>query len=206
MTLSLICDLHAFIHYVPLLQPGCQKLSVGLSKTKVSDQIVNVFLVREVRPSLLNHICETVIWIFNIFLAIWLAAVSWRWLITLQGSWNWQLGAVWYWGNGRKNVWINNLRCILASATFGRIRHAEVAVAWVVSWLQLNSQDSKLHDSLFSSASTCNIADIIINYINLKTGNFTHYLIKGMILTYNKFFYSTLTYVKTFQLQLLKLY
>ena len=27
------------------------------------------------------------------------------------------------------NAWINDLRCILASATFDRIHHAEVAVA-----------------------------------------------------------------------------
>ena len=97
-------------------------------------------------------------------------------------------------GNGRRNVWINDLRCILASATFSRIHHAEVA--WVVSRLLPNSQDSKLHGSLFSPVPTCNIADIIINYINLKTGNFTHYLIQVMILTYNIFSYSTLTYVK----------
>ena len=69
MTLSLICDVHAFIQQVPLLEPGCQKLSIGLGKTKVSDQIVDVFLVREVWPSLLNRNCETVIWISNIFLA-----------------------------------------------------------------------------------------------------------------------------------------
>ena len=62
-------DLHAFIQQVPLLEPGCQKLSIGLGKTKVSDQIADVFLVREVWPSLLNRNCETVIWISNIFLA-----------------------------------------------------------------------------------------------------------------------------------------
>ena len=196
--LSLICDLHAFILQVPLLEPGCQKHNIGLGKTKAYDQIVDVFLVREVWPSLLNRICETVIWISNIFLAVWLAAVSWRWLIPLRGSGNWQLGAVCYWGNGRRNVWINNLRCILASATFGRIHHAEVAVAWVVSRLPWNLQDSKLHGSLFSPMPTCNITDIIINNINLKTRNFTHYLIQGMILTYNIFSYSTLTYVNIF--------
>ena len=68
--LSLICDLHAFIQQVPLLELGCQKFSIGLGKTKVSDQVVDVFLVREVRPSLLNRICETVIWISSIFLAV----------------------------------------------------------------------------------------------------------------------------------------
>ena len=70
MTLSLICDLHAFIQQGPLLEPGCQKLSIGLGKTKVSDQIVDVFVVREVWASLLNRICEIVIWISNIFLAV----------------------------------------------------------------------------------------------------------------------------------------
>src|SRR6218665_1616705 len=45
VTLSLICDLHAFIQQVPLLEPGYQKLSIGLGRTKVSDQIVEVFLV-----------------------------------------------------------------------------------------------------------------------------------------------------------------
>ena len=69
MALSLICDLHAFIQQVPLFEPGYWKLSIGLGKTKVSDQIVCVFLVREVWPSLLNRICENVIWISNIFLA-----------------------------------------------------------------------------------------------------------------------------------------
>src|SRR6218665_392612 len=69
VTLSLICDLYAFIQQVPLFEPGYQKLSIGLGKTKVSDQIVEVFLVREVSPSLLNCICENVIWISNIFLA-----------------------------------------------------------------------------------------------------------------------------------------
>ena len=115
-------------------------------------------------------------------------------------SWsgNWQLGVVWYWGNERRNVWINNLRCILASATFGRINHAKVAVASVVSRLPPNSRDSKLYGSLFSPVPTCNIADIIINYINVKRRNFTHYLIQGMILTFNIFSYSTLTYVENF--------
>ena len=61
VTLSLICDLHAFIQQVPLLERGCQKLSIGLGKTKVTDQIIDVFLAREVWPSLLNSICETVI-------------------------------------------------------------------------------------------------------------------------------------------------
>ena len=103
---------------------------------------------------------------------------------------------MWYWGNGRRDVWINDLRCILVSATFSRIHHAEVAVARVVSRLPPNSRDSKLHGSLLSPVLTCNIADIIINYINLKTGNFMHYLIQGIILTYDIFFYSTLTYVK----------
>ena len=70
MTLSLICDLHDFIQQVALLEPGFQKRSIGLGKTKVSDQIADVFLVREVWPSLLNRICETLIWISNIFLAV----------------------------------------------------------------------------------------------------------------------------------------
>ena len=70
VTLSLICDLHVFIQQVPLVEPGCQKLSIGLGKTQVSDQIVDVFLVKEVWPSLLNRICEPVIWISNIFLAV----------------------------------------------------------------------------------------------------------------------------------------
>jgi len=61
---------YAFIQQVPLLEPGSQKFSIGLGETKVSDQIVDVFLVREVWPSLLNRICETVIWISNIFLAV----------------------------------------------------------------------------------------------------------------------------------------
>ena len=74
--LYLICDLHAFTQQVPMLETGCQKLSIGLGKTKVSDQIVDVFLVREVWPSLLNRICKTVICISNIFLAVLLAAVS----------------------------------------------------------------------------------------------------------------------------------
>ena len=47
----MICDLHAFIQQVPLFEPGYQKLSIGPGKTKVSDQIVDVFLVREVWPS-----------------------------------------------------------------------------------------------------------------------------------------------------------
>ena len=98
------------------------------------------------------------------------------------------------WGNGRRNIWINDLKCILASAKFGRIHHAEVAVALMVSQLPPNSRDSKFHGSLFSPVPTCNIADIIINY--LKTGNFTHYLRQGMILTYKIFSYSTLMYVK----------
>ena len=161
--LSLIWDLHAFIQQVQLLEPGCQKLSIGLCKTKASDQIIDVFLVREVWPSLINRICETLIWVSNIFLAVWLAAFSWKWLIPLWGSGSWQLGAVWYWGNGRRNVWINTLRCILASATFGGIHHPEIAVAGVVSWLPPNSRDSKLHGSLFSPVPICNIADIIIN-------------------------------------------
>jgi len=99
-----------------------------------------------------------------------------------RGSGNKQLGAVWYWGNGRRDVWINVLRRILARATFGRIHHAEITVARVVSRLPPNSQDSKLHGSLFSPVPTCNIADII-SYQNLKEGNFKHYLIQGMILT-----------------------
>jgi len=48
VTLSWICDLHAFIQEVPLFEPGYKKLSIGLGKTKVSDQIFDVFLVREV--------------------------------------------------------------------------------------------------------------------------------------------------------------
>jgi len=59
VTLSLICDLHTFIQQVPLFEPGYQKLSIGLGKTKVSDQIVDVFLVREVWPSLLNASVKT---------------------------------------------------------------------------------------------------------------------------------------------------
>ena len=45
-------------------------LSIGLGKTKVSDQILDVFLVREVWLSHLNRIYETVIWISNIFLTV----------------------------------------------------------------------------------------------------------------------------------------
>ena len=179
-------------------------LSIGLGKTKVSDQILDVFLVREVWPSHLNRIYETVIWISNIFLTVWLAAASWRWLIPLSGEWELAARGSVVLGNGRRNVWINDLRCILASATFDRIHHSEVAVAWVVSRLPPNSQDSKLHGSLFSPVPTCNIADIIINYINLKTGNFTRYLIQGMILTCFPIVHWHMW--KFCQLQLLKLY
>ena len=42
-----------------MFEPGYQKLSIGLGKTKVSDQIVDVFLVREVWPSLLNAFVKT---------------------------------------------------------------------------------------------------------------------------------------------------
>ena len=45
------------------------------------------------------------------------------------GGGNRQLEGVWYWGNVRRDVWINDLRRILASATFGRNHYAEVAVA-----------------------------------------------------------------------------
>ena len=66
-------------------------------------------------------------------------------------------------GQWKKEYWINTLRCILASLTFGGIHHEEIAVAGVVSWLPPNSWYSKLHGSLFSPAPICNIADIIIN-------------------------------------------
>jgi hypothetical protein len=70
VTLSLICYLHTFIQQLPLLEPRCQKLSIGLGKAKVSDQIVEILLVGEVWLFLLSRICEIVIWICNIFLAV----------------------------------------------------------------------------------------------------------------------------------------
>jgi hypothetical protein len=58
---------------------------------------------------------------------------------------------VWHRGNGWRNVWIHDTRCILASPTFRRVHHAEVAVAWVVRGFPPDSWDSKLQGSLFPS-------------------------------------------------------
>ena len=73
--LPLICDLHTFIQQVPLLEPRCQKLGIGLGETKISDQAVEVFLVGVVWVSLLSFTPKIVIWIYNVFLALSLAAL-----------------------------------------------------------------------------------------------------------------------------------
>ena len=61
MTLSLNCDLYTFIEQIPLLESRRQKFGIGLCETKISYQVVDIFLVGEVWLSLFGF--TSVFWI-----------------------------------------------------------------------------------------------------------------------------------------------
>lgn len=75
----------------------------------------------------------------------------WRWLLSYWRTGYKELRAVCHWNSEWQKVWIYDGRHILASLMFGRVHHAEEAIARVVSWLSPNSWDCKSHRSIFPS-------------------------------------------------------
>lgn len=130
----LTCDLQIFIKKMSLFEYWCQKLGIGLCKTKISDQVIELFLVGV--PWISLPFCASIFWI-NDFILFWIAVLFWT-----------RLG---HGDDGCQKVWIYYNMWLLASSTFGRVHHREEAVIWMVNWFPPNSGDCEFHGSIFPS-------------------------------------------------------